>query len=321
MADGKVTILGKNTLLGMAAAAGMTNNLALANEFYFPPEIVGGVAPRVKGQERDIAWHAAAEACDNERLSLIYQVYKDKVWFLAARNGDLAQSPHSWCPFGSLLPGMPDAKINPVCYTYHSDEVAMMMTVTSDMMQIHRGTASVIRAKAERVSRENNNAAIIELVPDTIAQLTPQPWQPISLLEDKLRRFLTFVIVLTGAVVALSALLIWLLAGATMLAAEGDLKAAQDRSIQKTEEMYRQLLSMRTSPIKQELTRFAEINDRLVNVGGWLRFYGYENGKKPVWRATVPPTMTGDQIKELGARTLETTDMGTLVGTDQPEKK
>ena len=115
-------------------------------DHYFPVELIGGCCPRVIGEEAEIVWNAAAEASDSERVHVVWQSMGDKIWFLAVRSAELASHPNTWCPFAALLPGMKDAAPLPACYTYYTDEAATMMTISADGLQIHRGTASVVRA-------------------------------------------------------------------------------------------------------------------------------------------------------------------------------
>ncbi|MDD3288223.1 MAG: hypothetical protein PHX43_04365, partial [Alphaproteobacteria bacterium] len=123
----------------------MMGPVGAINGFHFPVDLIGGCCPRVAGEEEEISWNAAAEAADSERIKLVWQSYGDKIWYLAVRTADLASFPDTWCPFAALLPGMKDATRMPACYTYFSDESATMMTITESGLQIHRGTASVVR--------------------------------------------------------------------------------------------------------------------------------------------------------------------------------
>ena len=184
----------------------------MLGDFYFPSELIGGCCPRVVGKEEEIVWNAAAEACDSERVHVVWHAIDNRIWYVAVRSAELASHPDTWCPFSSLLPGMKDAQAAPVCYTYYSDEAATMMTVTPDGLQIHRGMSSVVRAKAERSARELGDAPVIELVPERILKLSPAPWYSISLFEDRARRILATVarssrrLTLTGL-----AFMVWLL--------------------------------------------------------------------------------------------------------------
>lgn len=285
------------------------------DEYYFPTELVGGVCPRVRGQEREIAWHVAAEACDSERVHMVWHATDDKVWYLAARSAEFAAKSFTWCPFASLLPGMKNAASAPVCYTYYSDEAATMMTVTVDSLQIHRGTASVVRAKAERMVRELGGAKLVELDPEMIAKLAPVAWYSISLFEDRARRLLTGAMVLSGLGCALVAFLIWLSASFSIMSQHRALEETQARTQQKTMELMASVEKLRASVMRDQIARFTDLNEGLVQVGGWLKFYQVRNNFVR-WRAMTPVSVTGDRIKELNAKLLETTEQGVLIGTD-----
>lgn len=192
--SGKITQQGvrPETAADYQAAYNDTSSMAKAllggigalEDYYFPADLIGGCCPRVVGEEQEIVWNAAAEAADTERVHIVWQAVGDKIWYLAVQSIEQSSHPNTWCPFASLLPGLKDAAKPPIVYTFYSDEMATMMTVLPDGLQIHRGTSSVVRAKAERVARENHDAPIVDLVPDRIADLTPFPWYSLSLLKS-----------------------------------------------------------------------------------------------------------------------------------------
>jgi hypothetical protein len=298
-----------------ATQSGFFGGAAALEDYYFPAELTGGVCPRIVGQERDIAWHAAAEACDTERVHLIWQATPDKVWYLAARSSDFASHAHTWCPFTSLLPGMPDAQPTPVCYTYYSDEAAVMMTVTADTLQIHRGTTAVVRAKAERMVRDLSGAREVPLDPSVIIGLKPVAWQSIALFEDRVRRVLVALVVASGLVLAVLAFCVWLFAALGIMNQNRQLTDIQERTAQKTLALMDTVEQSRVSTLRAQVARFADLNEGLVEVGGWMKFYQIRSGAVR-WRALVPPSVTGDKIKEFGAKLLVTNERGIIIGTD-----
>ncbi len=297
------------------SSGGFFGGTTALNNYYFPNELTGGVCPRVVGQEREIAWHAAAEACDTERVHLVWSATEDKIWYLAARSSEFASHNFTWCPFASFLPGKGDARPAPICYAYYSDEAAVLMTVTADTLQIHRGTTAVVRAKAERLARELGNAEIVLLDPDVIVKVQPAAWHSVALFEDRVRRMLTVLVVSGGVMFATIAFLIWLFGALTVMNQHRQLDDVQARTEQKTMQLLNDVERMRASMLRDQMARFAELNEGLVQVGGWMKFYQIK-GNKVRWRAMVPPSVTGDKIKELGARLLTTSDQGILIGTD-----
>lgn len=282
-------------------------------DYYFPADLLGGCCPRVFGDEQDIVWNAAAEATDTERVHLVWQAKGERIWYLAVRSTEMSSHPNTWCPFGSLLPGMKDAMDPPIIYTYFSDETATMMTVMSDGLQIHRGTTSIIRAKAERLSRELNSAPIIELVPDRIAKLTPSPWYSLSLFEERARRALATLAVLGSIAFATVGLFIWLVAAMAAVSAHADLKSIQARSEEKSLQLLKAAQTQRASPLREQLAKFADINDGLLALNGYLEIYQIA-GNKATWRAVLPANVTSDRINELGGQTLDNNDYGVVIG-------
>lgn len=285
----------------------------MMGEYYFPSELIGGTCPRVPGEEEDIIWNAAAEACDSERVHVVWQSVESKIWYLAVRSSELASHPNTWCPFASLLPGMKDAIAPPVCYTYYSDESAAMMIVTADGLQIYRGTSLIVRAKAERSAREMGDAPIIELVPDKIMRLVAVPWYSLSLFEERARRVLAAAAVFSALILAGLSFIIWLFGSMSLIASKHDLTATLDQTQTKTMELMRTVEKLRSSPMREQLAAFAELNDSLLAVNGMLQVYEIKDNK-PRWRAIVPLNVTADRINEMGGKNIETTDQGVAIG-------
>jgi len=291
----------------------MLGGIGTVGEYYFPAELIGGCCPRLAGDEQAIVWNAAAEASDSERVHVVWEAKEDKIFYLAVRSTDLSSHANTWCPFASLLPGKKDALPAPVCYTYYSDEAATMMTVTSDGLQIHRGTSSVVRAKAERVSRSLGDAPIVELVPDRIHKLTPVPWFSLSLFEERTRRILAAVSVVSAIGFAALALMVWFFAAMATIASRTDMTEIRQRTEQKSEQLLRSAQTMRASPMREQLAKFADLNDNLITLNAYLDIY-YIKGNKTLWRAIVPSNVTSNRITELGGQTLDTTPQGAVIG-------
>lgn len=297
-------------------ARALVGSLGALGDFYFPSELIGGCCPRVVGEEKDVVWNAAAEAADTERVHVVWQAKGERIWYLAVRSAELSSQANTWCPFASLLPGMKDSADPPTIYTYFSDESATMMTVLSDGLQIHRGTSSVVRAKAERMARELDGAPVIELVPDRIEKLTPIPWYSLSLFEDRARRVLASFSILGAVVIAAFAMIVWLTAAMATVSAHADLNEIKQRSESKSLQLLKSVQAQRASPMREQLARFADVNDGLLALNGYLEIYVVQ-GNKASWRAVLPANVTSDRIKELGGQTLDATPQGVVIGSDR----
>ena len=188
-----------------------------------------------------------------------------------------------------------------------------MMTVTSDGLQIHRGMSSVVRAKAERSARELGDAPVIELVPERILKLTPSPWYSISLFEDRARRILATMAVMVALSLTIMAFIVWLLTTMVILNSKADLNEAEERTTAKTLDLVRTAGELRASPTRDQLSAFANVNDGLLSVNGFLEVYEIKDGKAR-WRAIVPANVTADKINDIGGKTIETTPNGVAVG-------
>lgn len=299
-----------------AASAVLLGPIGVLGDYHFPSELVGGCCPRIMGEEEKIVWNAASESSDSERIHLVYQAKGDKIWYLAIRSSDLASHVNTWCPFASLLPGMKDSVSPPVCYTFYSDEAATMMTITSDGLQIHRGTSSVVRAKAERMSRSLGDAPVIELTPDRIEKMTPVPWQSLSLFEDRARRILAALSVAAALMVTSLAIVIWFFAGMALIASRADLDEIRSRTETKTTQLMRSVQEIRASPMREQLAKFSDLNDGLLSLNALLEVYQIQKGKV-LWRARVPPNITSNLITQVGAQTLDSSADGTIIGNSK----
>ena len=286
-----------------------------AGDFYFPPDLIGGTCPRIAGEEEEIVWNAAAEACDTERVHVIWRSAGNRIWYLAVRSSDLASHKDSWCPLGALLPTQKDLADLPVCYTYFGEEIAVLMVVGPEELNIFRGTVPVVRAKAERTARELGNVQIINIDLFRIGQLTPMTWYSATLFEDRARRILAAVSVMVSLTIVGLSFVVWLLASMSMIAARHDLGDALERTRAKSMQLMHEAESMRASPLRDQLERFLAINDGLISLNGFLNVYEI---KEQVlrWRATVPPSATADRISALGGKNIEATDQGVAIGND-----
>ncbi len=300
-----------DTSSSMARALG--GPITMIEEFYFPPDIIGGMCPQVPGAEEETAWNAAAETCDTERVHIVWQSFDNRVWYLAIKSSELASHPHSWCPFAALLPGMKEALTPPICYTYYGDEIASMMTVTEEGLHIYRGTNPIVRAKAERTARELGNASIVELIPDKIVAYEPVPWYSVSLFEERARRVLATTMVGLSLVLTTLAFMAWLLAGVALVTSRHNLDDAIARTAAKTQEVYTSAEKLRATPVRDQLTQFGDLNEKLLDLNGYLEGYVIKDGRVR-WRAIVPSNITADRINAIGGKTIDTKAGGTIIG-------
>lgn len=287
--------------------------ITIIEEFYFPPDIIGGVCPQVVGEEEEIAWNAAAEVCDSERVHIVWQSFDNRIWYLAIRSVELASHPNSWCPFAALLPGMKEALTPPVCYTYYGDDIGSMMMVTEDALQIYRGTNPIVRAKAERTARELGNASLVDLTPDKIVAYEPVPWYSVSLFEDRARRILALVSVAASLVLTGLGFMIWLTAALSLVSARQDLAEAEARTANKTLALMENAKNLSATPVRDALTKFVDLNEKLLDLNGYLEGYVIKDNKVR-WRAIVPSNITADRINALEGKTIETRSNGTVIG-------
>ncbi len=285
-------------------------------DFYFPSDLIGGVCPRVPGKEEFIVWNAAVEACDTERVHVVWQAVGNCIWYLAVKSSDLSSHTNSWCPLASLLPTEKDIAHLPVCYTYFGEDVATLMAVTGDSLRVFRGTAAVIRAKAERVAHEyGENVKVVNIDLFQIGQMTPMPWYSVFLFEDRARRILATVSVVTALFVLALSFLVWLVSSMATVSAHHDLTAAKERSQAKAQKLLHDAENMRSSHLREQLDKFLFVNDGLLPLNGFLTVYEIKDNSTR-WKAVVPPSATADRISAIGGKSMETTDKGVAIGND-----
>lgn len=309
--DKKDNLLKIDTSSSTARALG--GEVTIIEEFYFPPDIIGGMCPQVPGEEEEIAWNAAAEACDSERIHIVWQTFDSRVWYLAVRSSELASHPNSWCPFTALLPGMKDALTPPVCYTYYGDDVGTMMTVTDEGLHVYRGTNPIVRAKAERTARELGNASLIDLTPEKIVTFEPVPWYSLSLFEDRARRLLAVGSVVVSIVLTCFGFMVWMIASLSLVASHADLSEANQRTAEKTHQILTMAQDLKATPVRDAMTKFVDLNEKLLDLNGYLEGYVIKDNKVR-WRATVPSNITADRINAIEGKTIDTTANGTVIG-------
>lgn len=294
----------------------LTGSVGEVGDFYFPPDLIGGICPRIVGEEEEIVWNAAAEACDSERVHVVWQSAENYIWYLAVRSADLASHAQSWCPLAALLPKEKDLADLPICYTYFGEELAVLMVVMSDEMHIFRGTAAVVRAKAERMARElGEKAHLVNIDPFRIGQMTPVPWYSATLFEDRARRILATTSVLVSLAIVGLSFLVWLSASMTMISARHDLTETLERTRSKSMQLLHRAEELRSSPLREQVEKFLNINDGLLSLNGFLTIYNIDE-KGTRWRAVVPPSATADRISAMGGKNIESNDQGVSIGND-----
>ncbi len=289
--------------------------LSLPVELYVPPDIIGGTCPRIRGQEHEVVWHAAAEACDSERIHTVWQSAGNRTWYFAIRSDSLASHPNSWCPLAALLATVQKKEALPACYTYYEEEMAMIVVLTSDELNVFRGTAPVIKAKTERILKELSLASAITLDPYQVEQLKPVPWFSASLFEDRARRGLSAFSALAALAVISISFLVWVLASLATLSAHSDLSEAIRMTQIKSLQLIQEADTARFSPVRRQLGALLAVNDALLDLNGYLTIYEVKEGVIR-WRALVPPSATGERIVAIGGKNIGPSDDGIVIGND-----
>src|SRR5262249_55232964 len=147
-----------------------------------------------------------------------------------------------------------------------------------------------------------------------ILALTPAPWYSLSLFEDRARRILATLAVLSAISFAVLAFFIWMMTAMVIVTSKANLNSAQTRTQEKTMELLKTVDNLRASPIKDQLSKFADINDGLLAINGFLEVYAVDKTGQSRWRAIIPPNVTADRINAIGGKTIENTPAGVAIG-------
>lgn len=103
----------------------------------------------------------------------------------------------------------------------------------------------------------------------------------------------------------------------TTVSAHADLEVIQERSARTSVNLLKMVQAQRASPMREQLAEFADVNDGLLSLNGFLEVYIIKRNQA-TWRAIIPPNVTSERIKELGGQTLDSSDdRGVLIGSSR----
>lgn len=291
-----MAVINKNKAIAAGASEGISRPLPGMADFmageaksfvrnlrpYLPQELVGGVVPHIPGSEDDAVWNAAAQACGTEKVHYCYSVDDKKVWYLACPSSSMASNPDSWCPLAAALPGNSEYWDRETVYIYEQEGLvsALRWDPETGRMQVFLGASRTILPRVQ--SLDANFVTVNADVADIV------PWKNRMLKTEKLARATVRMLVFSGILVALIAILILVFNFMALNLTQRDLtKVKADTEAAVNELMLKSYNAMQSDTIKH-MVRVQEILDGLGRLDSTLVRYEIDKGVV-VWEALVPP--------------------------------
>jgi hypothetical protein len=135
----------------------------------------------------------------------------------------------------------------------------------------------------------------------------------VSLFEERARRVLALASIAVSLGLTGLAFMVWFVAGVSLVASRQSLTDAQTRTQNQILELMTSAQNLRATPVRDALTSFVDLNEKLLDLNGYLEGYVIKDNKTR-WRATVPSNITADRINALGGKTIDTKANGTVIG-------
>ncbi len=224
---------------------------------YLPPEMVGGSVPHIAGTETEAVWHASAQACGTEKVHYCYSVDGGRVWYLAVPSSSLASAPDSWCPLAAALPGQSEHWDKDTVYLYEQEgqASALRWDPETGRMQLFLGPS---RSILPRIQSMNANFVTINA-----ENARPLPWQNRTLRLERLSRYTSLIIMLSGVVTAVLVVAYILFLNLSTMFLSPNLDAAKLQTRQTTEQLITKSYQAFATNAPTHLVRAQELHQAL----------------------------------------------------------
>lgn len=261
---------------------------------YLPQELIGGVVPHIPGTEEEAVWNAASQACGTERVHYCFSVEDKRVWYLACPSASVASNPDSWCPLAAALPGNSEYWDRETVYLYEQEGLASALRWDPETgrMQVFLGASRTILPRVQSM-----DANFVTINPEVA---TIVPWKNKTLKTEKLSRATARILVYSGVIVALCAIVLLMFNLLALSLTQGDLDKVRTDTDAASNDLMLKAYSAMQSDTTKHMVRVQEILDGLARLDGTL--VRYEVSKKGVeWEAVVPPAYAQAVIQKFGA--------------------
>jgi hypothetical protein len=256
---------------------------------HLPADMVGGSVPYIPGTEAEAVWHAAAQGCGTERVHYCYSNDGQRVWYLAAPSSSFASSPNSWCPLASALPGQSEHWDKDTVYLYEQEgqASALRWDPETGRMQLFLGPSRTILPRIQSM-----NANFVTINAETAK---PLPWNNRTLKMERISRYTSLIILMTGVLLSLTLVLYILFLNIMAIGLNPALNKVKNQTRVATEELITKSYQAFATNTPKYLVRAQELHQSLYDVGGILLRYELKMDGSVEWEALVPQAIVATE--------------------------
>ena len=264
--------------------AGETKDFNANLQPYLPQDLIGGSLPHIPGTEDEAVWNAASQACGTEKVHYVYSVEGERVWYLACPSASLASNPDSWCPLAAALPGNSEYWDRETVYLYEQEGLASALRWDPETgrMQVFLGASRTILPRVQ--SMDANFVTINAGVADTVV------WRNRSLRTEKLSRAVIRMLIFSGLVVNLIAVLILFINIISIGFVSRDLADVKAETDKAAHELVENAANVMQSDSIRHMVRVQQLLDKVALSNGYLVRYEVL-GQRTEWNAIVSESL------------------------------
>lgn len=258
---------------------------------FLPSDLVGGSIPYIPGTEDEGVWHAASQSCGTERVHYCYTIAEGRCWYLATPSSALANSPDSWCPLASALPGNSEYWDKETVYLYEQEGAAGALRWEADTgrMQVFLGASRTILPRIQSME-----ANFVTINPEVAR---PVPWRNRALRQEMLSRVVVKMMIVAGLGVIFLSIMAWLASFAMVSLAKPQLEKARSVTTEATNQLMINAVNAQQSNIGRHLSRIIELFNVIGSFGGVLVKYQVMDDDTVVWEALIPSAVRAEQLQ------------------------
>ncbi len=248
---------------------------------YLPQELVGGTIPHIPGTEEEAVWNAASQSCGTEKVHYCYSIDEGRIYYLSCASTALASNPDSWCPLAAALPGNSEYWDQETVYLYEQEGLASALRWDPETkrMQVFLGASRTILPRVQ--SMDANFVTINAEVADIV------PWRNRTLKTEKLARATAKMLVFSGMLVSLIAVLVLVFAYISANMTQRDLESVKEQTEAASVQLMRDANNAMQSDTLKHMVRIQELLDEVSKFDGTLVKYEVEKNSVK-WEALVP---------------------------------